>query len=607
MADEREIVRSRIDIVDLIGQRVRLKKSGRTWTGLCPFHEDRNPSFSVSPDIGRYKCWSCGASGDVFTWVMETQGLEFRDALELLAKQAGVELTGRGRHDKSKRQAMADAMSAALAFFRENLKTHKRALAYCQSRGLGQETLDAWEIGYAPDVGEALAIELKKKGFALSDCKELFLVDGSEQLGYGDRFRGRLMFPIRDDQGHLVAFGGRIIGDGQPKYINSSDTPIFSKGRTLYGMHRAKDSVRAQKQAVLVEGYLDVIACHRAGVTNAVASLGTALSEQNAKRLAMWCDEVVILYDSDDAGQKAAERATELFAAVDTKVRVALMPKGQDPDTLLREQGREAVQQAVKGGLEPIEFLLRQAEARHSPEQQEYWDEAAVALARLPNALEVERHLMPLAAKYPFLKDPVRAANALRAMVRRAARKKQEPNDPATHSAEESKPKSALAMPPLLEAEPFRALKDEALREAAWTICTDESLFLTASARRLANAVRHAWPDSPPEGDTATFIDQVADEQARELLVTLFMSTLNQREKRPANDGGDFKEPPLTRELIDETRARLITRRDNIEVRSSATASVESDDALRDLDAKLRRLKGVQVAEKEEEPEDPFA
>ena len=256
MADERDLVRSRTDIVDLIGQRVRLKKSGRNWTGLCPFHEDRNPSFSVSPEIGRYKCWSCGASGDVFTWVMNTQGVEFRDALEILAKAAGVELTRGPKQDKSKRQAMADAMAVAQAFFRAQLNESRTALEYCERRSLTEEVRDEWEIGFAPDIGEALAAELKRRGFRLADCVELFLVDGNEQNGYGDRFRGRLIFPIRDDQGNLVAFGGRVIGEGIPKYINSSDTPLFSKGKTLYGMYRAKEAVRKLRQAVLVEGYL---------------------------------------------------------------------------------------------------------------------------------------------------------------------------------------------------------------------------------------------------------------------------------------------------------------------------------------------------------------
>ncbi|MCH8980224.1 MAG: DNA primase, partial [Armatimonadetes bacterium] len=278
MADERELVRSRIDILDLVGQRVRLKRSGKNWTGLCPFHEDRNPSFSVSPDIGRYKCWSCDASGDVFTWVMETQGVEFREALEILAKQAGVELTRGSRQDHTRRRRMTDAMAVALDFFRDQLQVSQRAREYCKGRGLDDDTLARWDIGYAPDLGEALAAELKKKGCKLSECRELFLVDGNEQIGYGDRFRGRVIFPIRDDQGNLIAFGGRIIGDGRPKYINSSDTPLFSKSRTLYGMHRARDTVRKLRRAVVVEGYLDVIACHRAGVTNAVATLGTSLA-----------------------------------------------------------------------------------------------------------------------------------------------------------------------------------------------------------------------------------------------------------------------------------------------------------------------------------------
>ena len=576
MADERELVRSKVDILDLIGQRVRLKKSGRNWTGLCPFHEDRNPSFSVSPDVGRYKCWSCGESGDVFTWVMKTQGLEFRDALELLAKQAGVELTRGYGPDKGKRQAMADAMATAQAFFRSQLNEFPVALDYCEGRGLDEGVRSDWEIGFAPAIGEALVSELKRRGFRLNDCKELSLVEGDDRNGYGDRFKSRLMFPIRDDQGNLVAFGGRVIGDGFPKYINSSDTPLFSKGKTLYGMHRAKDAVRKLRQAVLVEGYLDVIACHRSGVENAVATLGTAMGEQHVKRLALWADEVVVLYDSDEAGQKAAERATELLTQAGVRSRVALMPAGEDPDTLLRASGPEAVRNSVKRGVEPIEFLLQQIGLRHAVETEEYWHEATAALAHLKNPLEVERHLMPLAGRYPFMRDPARAARALRKMVNQAARKAAQPQE-----QRQSRPtRQALEMPPL-EAAPFRALIEPDLRERAWTICTDPELFLTAEARRLSAAVKEAW-SSGQDVSATELMEALADDADRELLAAVLM----------------MDDAPLDEAGFEDVASRLIQRRVELVLKSDSAKGGRTDEELRSLDARLKELKGAKPLEK---------
>jgi DNA primase len=580
VADERDLVRSRIDLVDLIGQRVKLKKSGRNWTGLCPFHEDRNPSFSVSPDIGRYKCWSCGASGDVFTYVMETQGLEFRDALELLAKQAGVELTRGKGQDRTKRQAMFDAMSTAQAFFRSELRASSRALEYCRNRGLTEDVLDDWEVGFAPDVGEALIAELKRKGYRLADCAELFLVDGDDQRGYHDRFRGRLMFPIRDDQGNLVAFGGRVIGDGTPKYINSSDTPLFSKGRTLYGMHRAKEAVRKERRAVLVEGYLDVIACHRSGVATAVATLGTAMGEHHVKRLALWCDEVTVLYDSDDAGQKAAERATEMLTQGGLRVRVALMPRGQDPDTLLREHGPEAVKRAVTQGVEPIDFLLKQIEARHSVESEEFWEQATGALANLTNQLEIERHLMPLAAKYPFMRDPERAARTLRQMVRKASRSRSKPDE--RPDAVTARPKRPVAMPPPLESAPFRALAELETRHVAWAICLDEALFITESGRRLSRIAQRLKDQIQGFEAGQELLSAVEDDLDRDLLAAVLM----------------LDAAPLDESAVLDIGERLAKRREEIALRSTVAVGGGTDEELRGLTVRLKLLKGEKPLEK---------
>jgi DNA primase len=519
LADEREEIRARIDIVDLVGRSRPLKRAGKHWKGLCPFHEDKNPSFFVSPDTGRYRCWSCGETGDIFTWVMKTQNVDFVEAMRLLAKEAGVELSTRGTPEsRAKRESHEELMAAALEFFRAGLHRSPGALDYCRRRGLDEAVLQEWELGFAPDQGEALAVHLKKNGFSLADGKELFLVDQDASGGYFDKFRGRLIFPIRDERGALVAFGGRLLGDGQPKYINSSDTPLYRKSRVLYGMHRARERLNAARQAVLVEGYLDVIACHRAGVTSALASLGTSLSEDHAKLLKRWCESVVILYDSDAAGQKAAERAVGILRAEGVKVRVALMPPGDDPDTLLRSEGPAAVQRAVEQGLTPTEYRVQATRQRLSPETEEFWEEVIEALAEAPTELEVDSQIERLAPLYPGIRDRVRAQQALKRDVsgrRRRVRERVGSRPPATPAFGM---RYELTAP---EAVVLRSFVDQDFRRLAWMVTRNAQLFETSLGVSLCEAIHRAFPEGPPEGPASAWLHRIEPEALRDALGAL--------------------------------------------------------------------------------------
>ncbi|MDH4388700.1 MAG: DNA primase [Fimbriimonas sp.] len=428
MNDDRDEIRRRIDLVDLVSQRVRLKRSGKNYTGLCPFHDDKSPSFYVNPALGRYTCFSCGEKGDVFTWTMKTQGLEFREALQLLADQAGVKLTSYSgpTQDKSEREGWLATMQSALIFYRNELGKSSTAKTYCDNRDIPQSVIDEWELGYAPSVREGLVSQLKRDGHQLVEAERLFLVQGDQQNGYTDKFFGRLMFPIRDDRGDLVGFGGRVLGDGTPKYINSSDTPLYRKSRVLYGFHKARDRMMKERHAVLVEGYLDVIACHRAGVKEAVASLGTSLAEDHAKLLKRFCDKVTILYDADKAGEKAAMRAVEILGEVGLQCRIALMPQGEDPDTLLRQKGAEAVQEAVTKAESPFDFEIRLLESRLGILSDEFWEQIPLVLAKAITELDLERHILRLAGQHPAIPNAQSAAAALRREVnkhRRAAQK----------------------------------------------------------------------------------------------------------------------------------------------------------------------------------------
>lgn len=519
MADERDDIRARIDLVELVGQKVALKRAGKNWRGLCPFHDDKNPSFNVSPDIGYYRCWACGERGDVFDWVMKTQNLTFREALEQLAKQAGITLKPRvGEASKSEVEERAAAMDEAQRFFRASLASAAIALEYCDRRGLTKEVRDAWELGYAPDLGEALAIHLHKKKHSLALCRTLFLVDQDGGGGYYDRFRGRLMFPIRDERGQLVAFGGRLLGDGQPKYVNSGDTPIYRKSRVLYGLHLAKKKMLETRRAVLVEGYLDVIACHRAGVDEAVASLGTSFAEDHGRLLKRWCDHATVLYDGDEAGQKAAERACEGLRIAGIEAAVALVPPGDDPDTLLKREGPHAVKLAASDGLSPLAFTLRRLEMREDPGGAPFWTEAIAALATCDSPAEVDRHVTDLAAKFMKGQPESTARITLYSRIkdhRRVARQRGAP----IKAVIQTMPMSTGMNAP--EAVVFRAFVGEPLRRQAWEAIREPELLWTEAARTLAQSILPVFAEAPPAGPAKEWIGSLEDPEMRSRLADI--------------------------------------------------------------------------------------
>lgn len=514
MADERDEIRKRVDLVELVGQTVRLKKAGRDWKGLCPFHPDKNPSFSVSSEFGRYTCWSCGAKGDVFDWVMNTQHVDFRDALEILARHAGITLKERSPEEISLVAKRREAMEEAQRFFRQSLSTSTIAKDYCAKRGLDEATLTAWEIGYAPDVGEALAIHLKKKGHNLNECRELFLVEKDPSGSFYDRFRGRLMFPIRDERGDLVAFGGRMIGDGHPKYVNSSDTPLYKKSKVLYGLQKAKEHISKESMATLCEGYLDVIACHRAGIQTAVASLGTALSEDHAHLLRRWAEGVTILYDGDDAGQKATERALDVLGKEAIVARIAVLGQGHDPDTLLKEKGPSAVQALVKAAMKPLDYRINRLEARTPPSTEKFWSEVVPLLAEAESEMDLATQIIRLSSMYPGLRDPVAAQRALKSQVNQARKVKGKPTTAA------AQPKAAIGFRDMKPAEAtlFRGFLDMRFRRRAAEALRESNLLVTAYAQAIAASLLGAFPDRLPEGPPSAWIHEVPADDAEVLM-----------------------------------------------------------------------------------------
>ena len=366
-------VKQQADIVRVIGEYVRLKKSGQNFTGLCPFHGEKTPSFAVHPVKQIFHCFGCGKGGDVFTFVMEMEKCQFPEAVRVVAEKCGIavprpkERTPEERKENQQRAAQLEMHKEAQSFFVRQLETTaegKAARAYLEDRGLDKPTIAQFGIGYAPSGGDTLLRLLRPK-YAEKLLAESGLVSRDQSGRLFDRFRRRITFPIANESGKIVAFGCRALGDDQPKYLNSPETPIYSKSNVLYHLDRAKDAIRRQDFAVLVEGYLDAIAVARAGISNVVASCGTSLAEPQIKLLGRFTKRLIVNYDPDAAGQAAAERSISLLLEQDFEVRVLALPpigdKKADPDLFIREKGSEAYIQALKNSPPYVDYLIGRA------------------------------------------------------------------------------------------------------------------------------------------------------------------------------------------------------------------------------------------------------
>ena len=353
-------IRTRVPLEGVIGKRVRLIRRGRELLGLCPFHKEKTPSFTVNEDKGFFHCFGCGAHGDVIGFVMRDEGLSFPEAVERLAGDAGLALPARDPRAEARekqRHSLFGVVEAAAAWFEAELAgprgTHARR--YLEARGVDEAARAPFRLGFAPDSRSALRTALEKDGITEAMMLEAGLVIAPEdgRTPY-DRFRGRVIFPICDRRGRVVAFGGRALGDGQPKYLNSPETPLFAKGSLLYGQHLAAPAARKAGQVIAVEGYMDVIALHQAGIAQAVAPLGTALTEQQLEALWRLAADPVLCFDGDEAGARAAGRAVErALPRLDAKrsLRFATLPGGQDPDTMVRDRGRQAMTEIVDAAI----------------------------------------------------------------------------------------------------------------------------------------------------------------------------------------------------------------------------------------------------------------
>ncbi|MEF2806018.1 MAG: DNA primase [Massilistercora timonensis] len=404
-----EEVRSKNDIVDVISSYVKLQKKGSSYFGLCPFHNEKSPSFSVSRQKQMYYCFGCGAGGNVFTFLMEYENYSFLEALKYLADRAGVELPRQEMSKEARERADTKAIlleinKAAARYFYIQLKERQgeRALAYLKGRQLGDDTIRAFGLGYANKYSDDLYRYLKGQGYQDDMIAKAGLITVDEKHGAHDKFWNRVMFPIMDANSRVIGFGGRVMGDGKPKYLNSPETMIFDKSRNLYGLNRARSSRKSY--FLLCEGYMDVISLHQAGFTNAVASLGTALTQGHASLIKRYVKEVYLTYDSDEAGTKAALRAIPILREAGISAKVIRMEPYKDPDEFIKNLGKEAfedrIREARNGFLFGVEVLERDYDLTSPEGKTDFLKEVARRLGEFEEDIERNNYIEAVAGRY---------------------------------------------------------------------------------------------------------------------------------------------------------------------------------------------------------------
>lgn len=433
-----EEVRNNNDIVDVVSQYVSLKRSGRSYFGLCPFHNEKSPSFSVSPDKQIFHCFGCGVGGNVFHFVSKIEGINFRESIEMLAERANITLPVLENEGDSRLQELKakvyEINKQTAQFYHENLykPTSKLAQEYVKKRKLDNTTLKSFLIGYSGNFDDLYKF-LKGKGFSDEEILASSLVNRNDRRMFIDRFRNRLMFPIQDVRGRIIAFGGRVLDDSKPKYINSSENIVYSKGRHLYGLYNAKKG--EIKQIIIVEGYMDAVSLHQRGITNAVASLGTALTENQGRLLRRSAEKVIIGYDADGAGQAATMRGLEILSNLGCDIRILQLEGAKDPDEFVTKYGSARFNQYVEKAISLVEFkvktLKKSLNIENTADKIKFLNEIAKILARVNNNIEKEIYIDKISTEYQISKEAIYSE----------IKKLQNPNSSGTKILEKATPK----------------------------------------------------------------------------------------------------------------------------------------------------------------------
>jgi DNA primase len=414
-----EEIRARADIYEVVSEFVPLKKAGKNYKGLCPFHSEKTPSFSVSPEKQIYHCFGCGAGGNVFKFLMEKEDLPFIDTVKRLAHRYQVTIpessyTSQGGASHNEREALLNCNTLTMQYFASQLKNPqagKTARQYLASRGFDGQAIENYQIGWAPSGWHNLQTHLESQVKCSRDTLAKYgLVSKKEAAetrdkkdAYYDRFRERLIFPIQDNRGNIIAFGGRVLGDGEPKYLNSPETSVYKKGQHLFGLNKAKEAIRREDQALIVEGYFDQMRAWESGVQNTVATCGTALTAQQALLLKPLTSKVTLVFDADPAGHAAAERGFEVLQENGLSVFVAVLPEGHDPDSLIQKQGKDAFLKLIQDAQPFVHYLLgrilRSAKTRTTEDKLGAINRVLPVLAKIKNSVERSEHIRYVAEK----------------------------------------------------------------------------------------------------------------------------------------------------------------------------------------------------------------
>jgi DNA primase len=534
-----EKIQQSSDIVDVVSEYVQLKKQGRNHFGLCPFHGEKSPSFSVSHDKQIYHCFGCGAGGNVFSFLMQIEGFSFVEAALALADKLHIDLpdqinTAQPKDANSENEKMIEAHELLKKFYHHllvNTNEGQAALDYLTSRGFTKQSIEQFEIGYALDSWDFVAKFLTKRGYnpQMMEKAGLLVKKGSSDQ-YLDRFRNRIMFPIADHGGRTIAFSGRVLGKEQPKYLNSPETPIFNKSKVLYNFYSARVHIRKNQQIVLFEGFADVISAVRSDVQNSIATMGTSLTEAQAKIIKRNAGDVIICYDSDSAGLQAALRASKTLAAAGCKMRVAALPDGTDPDDYIRTHGPEKFKKDVIGASITLmafkmQFFRKGKNLQDEGQRLQYIEDILKELSLLDNPVEIELYLKQLSGEFSLSMDVLKSQLQEKRMNKKPERKKEQQTAPAVSGF---KPQQKRLLPAFHNAERLLIAHMLRNREIAQKVLDRIGLQFNIEEHRAIITYLYAYYEEGNEASVSSFLRKLPGSGLHQFVSDIAMLSVNE-------------------------------------------------------------------------------
>jgi len=584
-----EEIRGRLDIVNIVSQYLEIKKVGRNYTGLCPFHAEKTPSFTVSPEKQIYHCFGCQSGGNLFTFIMQIEDLSFPEAVRFLGEKAGVKVEDRNFTAEEKKafllkEKMQDLLNTAKKDYEEMLVKDlrgKKAYSYLTGRKVNGEAMRAFGLGFAPDAWDGLRGKLQSLKMELELAYRVGVL-GKKGSRFYDYFRGRIIFPIWDHHGRLTGFGGRLIDQGEPRYLNTPETPLFSKGKTLYGLHLALPHIRREKEAVLVEGYLDVILLHQHGIKTAVAPLGTSLTENHVSLLRGRLESITMVFDGDAGGEKAAMRGLELLKNEGCRVRVAELPEGMDPADYILQNGPEHFNKDILGRARSLVshqlYSIRKGNSLQKEEDRlQYWRKARKILANLSEPLEKEEYLKKIAVEINQPLEVLRGDLEKSSLGSRRSPGNNRKVLPAPKNTKSSL--RELAEKELLSS----VLQDPILSEELWEKI-DPDFFTPGPFREIACSMHDLYLEGQ-EADVSTILGNFSNQE---------MHTLITKMATPVRRGEDARARKRMNDCLKRLRVLQWT-----EERERLQKSIQEQAGIEEISATLRKLQDLKVREEE--------